>query len=169
MASVIQWGDVPTWVAGVGTVGTLAWAIGLGRSERQQRRRDAERVQALAVSAWIEQRSAAAGAKAIRGDDHVPLTVGPEAARPRPSAVISNASRSPVYDVEATLVHPRQAGEYITHGYEVLPPGQQAFFVPGQFSDVASVLRVRLAFLDEGGVRWVRDHEGRLTKQRDPR
>ena len=34
---MIQWGDVPTWVAAVGTVGTLASALWQIQTERERR------------------------------------------------------------------------------------------------------------------------------------
>src|SRR6266545_2917710 len=55
----LQWGDIPTWLAAIGTVGGLFYALRLFRREAQTgRQRDEDRLRELArfVAVWINEK-----------------------------------------------------------------------------------------------------------------
>lgn len=78
----IDWGDAPTWVAAIGTIGTLVAALFQIGSERLSRKKLEQQKQATEISTWI-------------GD-----TASPQSTR----VVIQNMSGAPIYDVVLTLV-----------------------------------------------------------------
>ncbi len=51
---VLHWGDVPSWVAAIGTVGALIVALYLGVRELIRARVDRERADASQVTGWLD-------------------------------------------------------------------------------------------------------------------
>jgi hypothetical protein len=112
---LIQWGDVATWVASVGTVaavGVALWQVFRERSARQAReaqdrvqaardRTDRHLAHARLVSAWTAPAEVVPGAQHVEyGDD-----VSADAAfNYRTPVYIHNSSAEPVYEVVAGLV-----------------------------------------------------------------
>ncbi len=88
--SSIQWGDFPTWVASIGTVGTLVWAMALFASDRRGRRQGEERAQASQVAAWVD-----------RSSWNYPHDAAPTG---ECDVVVRNASELPVTDVVVALL-----------------------------------------------------------------
>lgn len=183
-----HWGDVPTWVGAVGTLGAF-WTGGwlLVREMRAGRERDdlqrradeeARRRQASQVAVW---------------PDRVQL----EGARGRELVAVvqvANASGLPVYD--ATLLYVSAEGGSITpRPLQVVAPGQDTVQVPetlGDFhlgvaggngwvkhqpgvgsSETAGPdhepyrFTVGITFRDGAGVWWTRRSDGTLVEGRD--
>lgn len=159
----VEWGDAPTWVAGVIALLALlaAWRAGSiarellkvehGRNKRAEdadaeRRRLAERQeQADRVAAWNN------------GD-----------------ATILNGSDLPIWDVAVEFIDAE--GEYNgTESRSVLPPGTTQipfpFYVPPDewspgvpyVSDEWKRIQIEIRFRDAAGRRWRRDRHGILT------
>ena len=51
--SAVQWGTVSTWVASVGTVAAVSFALWEARGDRKERLRRELRQQAVRISAWF--------------------------------------------------------------------------------------------------------------------
>lgn len=142
------WGDVPTWVAAVGTVAAVAFALRAQVRDRRAQVLRERRRQAEQVTAW-------------HGID--PNTPSGEAA-----FVLSNASDSPVYQVVVTSVPSEGTGEGLPENtrrmYVNLPPGRavvHAEFDGGMHRRPA----VEIAFTDAtGNVHWVRRTTGELVE-----
>src|SRR4051812_9394877 len=77
------WGDVPTWVAAVGTAGTLIATVYLLFRREQER----HKAQAVLVSAWM--------AESARADDEETWDL---------TYLVRNHSEEPVYEVVLTAV-----------------------------------------------------------------
>jgi hypothetical protein len=102
----VNWGDVPTWVAGVGTVGTLAaalWQIGTERGRRlaadEQLRTERHLEQARLVAAYM-------GEQEPDHDEPASDTSG------RTAFYIANNSPEPVYSVVVGMVFVQGAGPH---------------------------------------------------------
>src|SRR5439155_17379932 len=52
-ARTLQWGDVPTWLAAVGTIAAVVVALVFAGREGRHRREAAKRAQANQVTAWL--------------------------------------------------------------------------------------------------------------------
>jgi hypothetical protein len=160
----VQWGDVPTWIGAVATVGALAGAaVAAGiayRLYRIESTRDQEaanerrRAQATRISGWH-------GLTTYRED-----LPGPKS-RQFWKATVRNASDLPVYDgrVEfrktATQDGAPPVGAVPSHkDIRVLPPGTEQLDGPDGDSDYSVALRYR----DAAGVVWYRDAQGFLTE-----
>ena len=53
----VQWGDAPTWLAAVGTIGAVAVAIKLALGDSRRRVRTEQRRQAELITAWVASRA----------------------------------------------------------------------------------------------------------------
>lgn len=161
---MVHWGDVPTWVAAVGTVlafaagGALFWQqraqLRLMRADLQERERAQRREQARHVLAWYVGVSGG-------GSNFANLRI-----------CYRNASEEPVYEVQvfvkeswgrAPAVKPTKIG--------VMPPGPEREMVvsfnvvPDPTSDPnAPGPPVVLTFRDVSGRWWRRDEHGTLTE-----
>jgi hypothetical protein len=142
---------VPTWVAALGTVGTLFYGLRLLDLERNRvagADGDARRSQASCLSAAIERRTDSVGRMAFP--------------RPYRVVVISNASASPVYDVSA-LVCDDVGRSYVRLFWSVVRPGEEEKSV-GYAPHLPDLdLLVDLWFKDAAGHLWRRDLTGALA------
>jgi hypothetical protein len=173
----IHYGDLPAWLASVGTVGALGaalWQIGTERKrrhEREERDRElARREQARRVSWWPGTEDGAPGPMDPRWGSSTPIE-------------LVNGSDEPVYNLVFALVHVQGAG---FHGIEdwgregaqlppwstaaILPPGRWRVWVPGEGWGQGLALRLgaEVAFLDRDGVSWVRRSGGDLEELAKP-
>lgn len=175
----ILYGDLPTWLASIGTVGALAAALWQIRSERTRRlqqeardRDDAKRDQARRVACWP-------------GEEGIPGPMDPWWGKSTPIELV-NGSNEPVYNLVFGLVHVQGAGG-VSHLEEwkerspqgqsapwstaaILPPGRWRVSVPGQgwSSGMAMRLGAEVAFVDRAGVNWVRRSGGNLDELPEP-
>ena len=53
----VQWGDAPTWLAAVGTIGPVSVAIKLALGDSRRRARTEQRRQAELITAWVASRA----------------------------------------------------------------------------------------------------------------
>lgn len=110
---MLDWGDVPTWVGGIGTTGALSVSLFLlFREQRrlEEFRQEELRRQASKVTAWLEYE----------------LVDGRFAPGTRLWGRVRNGSEEPIFDVHAGYLG-RQAGDYLRQfSWEVgvVPPGQ---------------------------------------------
>jgi hypothetical protein len=178
---VINFGDVPTWVAAVGTVGTLGAAllqIGSERSrrlsqeaaDREERRRD----QARLIAGWVG-----------------PIVQETEEAGSRTWIILSNGSPEPVYSVYAAIVFIQGAAphtgeewhrlrEQVQEGGEdpeyrstttasILPPGRWRVCVPQAAWGISGGrIGAEVAFTDRASIHWVRRATGALEELATP-
>lgn len=155
-------GNLPSWLAAVGTVGTLIAALLQIRSERarfvaQQAadRQERRYAQARLISAWM---------KALGSD---PPTDGTPHSYMK--IALANGSAEPVYnvlvtvvDVQGTIPHQRENfgtnnRQYIQDAtLSILPPGRWSVRVDGAFGAMGSRPGAEVAFTDRSRVHWVR-------------
>jgi hypothetical protein len=168
----LRFGDLPAWVAAIGTVGALAAAfrqIATERALRQRAEREAidmaERSQAELVSAWY--------------GGHDELTEGGAG---QDWLVLLNRSNEPVYQAVASVVFiqgaaPERGEEYRRLRGEderyfldqqptlgVIPPGRWRVHVPGGWGGMMRQPGAEIAFSDRGGRHWVRRATGELKR-----
>ena len=162
METGIRWGDVATWVAGIGTLATFFVAFLQIRTERKARNRREEethtrkmRDQAEHVASWIVKESS----------DHSTLWIA-----------VSNQSTRPVYQVIVFLVMiqgsgPREGKD--TPSTErvclsVAPPGVIYVSMPANYHGMHRHPGIELAFKDALGKCWVRKGSGDLGEIERP-
>ncbi len=156
-----RWGDYPTWVAGIGTVGAVVVALVLAGRDGRRRDREARRSQAELQTAWMR---------------FPPQPSDPADYKQVVTVSILNGSNQLAYKVIASLVPVRgtappnfreMRGDLPT-AFRVfvgeLPPGQHDFEVayPGGGGFIR--FAVELAFKDAAGRKWVRGVEGNLRE-----
>ncbi len=174
----IQWGDVPSWVSACVTLGAFVFAgvaIVVSRrtfrleSERDRvnaevrQRQDAyvRRSQSAMVSAWW------GSADAVHAPDPRSADWG---------AFLRNASETPVYKANMTVVGAGNHAGPTAMEFPVVPPTRQPVFHPvavpsaapaaghRSVSNAVSDYKVSLRFTDAAGIRWVRDEYGVLRE-----
>ena len=158
METGIKWGDIATWVAGIGTIATFFVAFLQIRTERDARNRREEethirktRDQAEHVSSWIVKESS----------DHSKLWVA-----------ISNQSTRPVYQVIVSLVMiqgsgPREGIDTPSTEQVCLsaaPPGVIYVSIPADYHGMSRHPGIEIAFKDATGKCWVRKGSGDLVE-----
>lgn len=139
------------WLAAIGTVGTLGYALWQIADERTRRRRASEREQANRVSAWCT------GTQHLVGEGlHV-------------SVSCRNASDLPIYNV-AVVVYPdgdwKQAAlsvkrELATMGLEEAQE-VDVFYAGPVMHNLGRDTPVGVTFTDAGGTHWSREPDGAL-------
>lgn len=149
-----DWGDVPAWVAAIGTVGTLIAALGQIRMDKMVRRLRETRQHAEQVSVWI-------GTKR----------------HPDTEITIQNLSSAPIYNVVVTLViqfgaGPKTGEEVANLGsksssdmrcaFLVIPPGAYVTELPTTWAGMNRRPGAEIAFTDSRGGHWVRRFNGKL-------
>ena len=177
----INLGSIPTWVAGVGTVGTLSAALVQIRGERKRRlsqeiaaAKSLKESQAQLIAAWA-------------GRAETPLAQNLDINREyqgRTPINLINSSNSPVYSLVASIVFIQGAAYKTTeelmahHGnglsptttIAILPPGAWRIWIPG--SHWSGILGGRsgaeLAFTDRAGIHWIRRATGVLEEISEP-
>jgi hypothetical protein len=183
MTWMINWGDVPTWVAAVGTVGTLASALWQIQTERQRRLASEEQLRA---ERHIEQARLVA---AYLGEEErsEPEPETPHDDQGRTSVFLVNNSAEPVYSVVVGIVFvqgagPRSLEDMLKLNHEqdqrlgpvttvsILPGGLYQVWITG--TGWARILSgragVEIAFSDAAGAHWIRRATGRLDELTAP-
>jgi hypothetical protein len=172
-----------TWVAGIATALTLILAIATSlwalkkQREADQRQIAADDRQRAAderqIAADERQRAADERAKAAEQRSQAEkITVWIEAASGTPSAVISNASHAPVWQVFVTEGRSNRGpgsaavfrGEGKSTGIADLPPGRWSVPLPPKFEggEMHAVAALAVTFRDASGRFWQRDATGVL-------
>lgn len=155
-----RWGDYPTWVAGIGTVGAVVLALFLAERDRRRRDREQRRSQAELLTSWMFWPQ-----PAEQAEREQVVTVS-----------ILNGSNQLAYRVIASLVpvrgtapnNFRELQGVDPTAYRVLvgelPPGRHDFEVayPGGGGFIR--YSVELAFRDAAGRKWLRGADGNLTQ-----
>lgn len=183
MGVVISWGDVPTWVAAIGTVGTLAsalWQIDSERSRRlaadKQLRAERHREQARLVAAYL-------------GDElRDPDTKTTGTHHGRTEVFLVNNSPEPVYMLAVGIVFVQGAAPHSVEDMlklnrdqfgdrrapittvSILPGGLYRVWIAGVGwgSIMAGRIGVEVAFSDAAGAHWIRRATGRLDELPSP-
>lgn len=129
---MIAWGDVPTWIAAIGALLAVGFAIFLWRSDLQERERKAVE----GVTAWLE-------AVQETYDDRAVILV------------VQNATPHPIFRVQVEST--RIEADPLT--WEMLPPGAHRR-VPAHDAMVAITddygSGVNMRFIDAAGKPWRR-------------
>jgi len=173
VAGQVQWGDIATWVASLGTVGALAAALWQIGSERRRRHSDEHRAQARLISVWVGERKPPES----YADD-------PDASwypKGRTTIYVANNSSEPVYfpvvgivDIQGTGPHTMEkmldfykGGGPITT-ISILPPGRYRVWIRGIHWQIPMGGRqgAEIAFTDSAGVHWIRRSTGALDELR---
>jgi hypothetical protein len=168
----VHFGDLPTWVAAIGTVGALAAAFWQIRTERRARvwqdtqdRRNARRAQAVRISGWIA------------SPEDVARQEWQDTALPRYGAVLLNHSEEPVYEAIASLVSIQGAGPSSVKGdghleyrayLSVIPPGRHIADLGTCDGWPSGRAGVDLSFTDAAGMHWLRYATGGLVEIDEP-
>lgn len=179
----MNFGDVPTWVAAVGTVGTLAAALWQISNERTRRLAADEQ---LRVERHIEQAHLVA---AYLGDQEWPDgdPDPPAIGSGRTGLYLANNSPEPVYSVVAGLVFVQGAGprtledmidvnrkQFSRRGpvttVNILPGGLYQVWIAGTgwHRILSGRAGVEIAFTDKGGAHWIRRATGQLVELAKP-
>lgn len=137
----IDWGDVPTWISAITTLGALVAAGVIVYLEVRRDRRAAEQRaredQANSVAAW----------HSTETDGH--------------HILVRNGSTLPVYRVVVGVVHNRG----VTHeAVRMIPPGDFRIPFPEEIEDWPPHTDLRLWFTDTAGRSWRRRADGRLRQ-----
>lgn len=153
-----RWGDYPTWLAAIGTVGAVIVALFLAGADARRRAREQHARQAELVTAWL------GPVPQATEDDLTPLR----------AVTLLNGSQQLAYRVIASMVPVRgavrpdfrtNAGDFRAFVGE-LPPGRTDLTIPHPGSGMHIRWAVELAFMDAAGHSWVRGPDGRLKKVR---
>ena len=165
--SGVHWGDVPTWVGAVGTVGTLVGGLLLLKREAdrdEERHAEARRRQASRVTAWRED----IGRPVVTAPD-------PSAVKTRhdsnAAAKVHNASDQPIFHAVVELIDRNAVGldprppDHREHFGTIEPGGRREVPFPATMTDRArGVVVGRVTFMDSNGRRWSRDTNGVLEE-----
>lgn len=140
--AVVQWGDVATWFAAVGTVAAVAAALWQVASERKRRIKRERRSQAALISAWRDPRHNRMG-------------------RPGEKVVLLNSSGEPVYNIVVAPVAVQWAaphrGEDMVKGFRnhktlsILAPGHFQTSVSSLGGGMGLRWGMEVAFSDRNG------------------
>lgn len=187
----MNFGDVPTWVAAIGTVGALVAALIQINTERNRRhaqeandRAERRLAQARLVAAFL-------GSEETRGRPD-PGDVGLSRRRSgdggRTPIYVVNGSAEPVYEPVVGLVAiqgaaPRTMEQWLdarrdssnaTETYRpipittasILPPGQSVVWIQGTgwSAHLSGRSSAEIAFTDRAGIPWVRRSNGELKE-----
>jgi hypothetical protein len=175
----VELGDLPEWLAAIGTVGALGGALWQIRVERNRRiaqdardREERRREQARKIACWP-------------GESEDPGPIDPWWGTSTPIDLV-NGSDEPVYNVVVSIVLVQGAGaprttEELKERAEIqhdaprstaaiLVPGAWRVWVPGTGWDGGMGLRLgaEIAFTDRAGVSWIRRGTGALEELPKP-
>jgi hypothetical protein len=154
----LQWGDFPTWLAAIGTIGAVLVALGLALAEGRRREQANRRRQAESVTAWL---------------DDLVIAVEVSEGSPAPSGlVIQNGSNQLIYQVIANLVVtqgggtvPRETGYQCRRFISHVPPGRMDSMIDLRGGiGVMTRWGVELVFRDSAGRSWLRGVDGELKE-----
>jgi len=152
----VQWGDAPTWLAAIGTIGAVVVALWVSLGESRRRARADERRQAELITAWVSSR----GGLISGGIDKPGIFVR-----------VANASNQAAYRLivsscdatrQGDRPQGRSPGDWRTFISE-LPPGEIGVFVEWE-PQMSSRPAVEIAFQDSAGRTWKRDYQGALEQ-----
>jgi hypothetical protein len=180
--SAVQWGTVSTWVAAVGTVTAVSFALWETRRERKERLRRELRQQAERISAWFTGTHKDSDGEDSHDDSSSHEEWLPPQLRGREGDVeLLNTSAEPVTEVLVFLARVSykvqrwwdQEPEYrVMIG--VLPPGRWKISVPKMGGAIAQVklggsaavsrVMVIISFTDGAGNHWARGARGELRQ-----
>lgn len=137
----IDWGDVPTWISAITTLGAFIAAgtvvyIELRRDKRHREAADRAE-QADRVAVWHE-------------------------AKPRSRVVILNGSPLPIHTVTVTFIHNGTAVHAAVDG--PVPPGEHRIPIPGVIGPNAGTAGMAIWFDDTAGRSWFREADGTLMR-----
>lgn len=146
----LNWGDVPTWVAAIGTVSAVSLALWQNMVDRRTARTRAVRAQAELISAWY-------------GGDRDDVT----------DLYLRNGSKQPIYEVVVCLVINLGGGEGVPddfrHVYLELPPGLFRIEVPSHWHGMSARPGIEVSFTDRTGAKhWIRRAAGALVVSPEP-
>lgn len=146
--SQLNWGDVPTWVAAIGTVGVSLWLLGFQIRDRRRSRLAHLRAYAEAVSVWIHERDFL-----VRGDQPY---------HPSLSVRVSNAADVAIHQV-AIRVEVGIRGTFVRESASIPPHGTREWRIdlPNSPRGDPGCL---VSFTDARGERWVRSSSGELIR-----
>lgn len=157
----VDWGTVPDWLAGTGSLFALIFAavavVVTRRTYHIESERDRVNAEARTVQQAFARRAQAALVSAWWGQTQDGQW----------GAFVRNASETPVYQVYATVVSADGNVDSHKFHYVVVPPSNVAIFCAvgdGASAQSLVVRRVKLSFTDAAGVRWLRGQYGRLTE-----
>ena len=136
------WGDVPTWVAAIGTAGTLIATVYLLYRREQERHKG----QAVLVSAWMDE--------SARADDEETWDL---------TYLARNHSEEPVYDVVLTA-DCGVRGTYVRWLGTMAPGELRRVKIKLSGTPRAQEYQPHLTFTDAAGHRWLRTSAGQLRK-----
>jgi hypothetical protein len=171
----VEYGTLPDWLAGAGTVGALAVALVLLSQDLRARREVEEerrRAQASRVVCWLESVEDTADFTPTYG---AIVTLTPS---DHLDVVLHNGSEEPVFDcqvhVDLDPSAPTRAtapswGWRLTLTERMIPPGRTrrpVWELPGDDLPHTSAWMV---FTDTNNQRWQREHSGRLSRVVDRR
>jgi hypothetical protein len=187
---MFNFGDVPTWVAAIGTVGALAAALTQIGTERKRRlaqeaadRADRRLAQARLVAAFLGPEETR-GRPAPRDVERLGRRAGIEGRTP---IYLVNGSEEPVYEPVVGLVAiqgaaPRTIEEWLEmrrrgHAEQdcrpvpvttvsILPPGKSVVWIQGTgwSGHLSGRSAAEIAFTDRAGVHWVRRGGGQIAE-----
>jgi hypothetical protein len=155
------WGDIPTWVTAIGTVGAVIVALYFSGRDSRARARERRMHQAENVTAWLGP-----------PDFHD----GDLSQRPSVNVSILNDSSQLAYRVIATVTPVRGTvpadwrakGNYFPEDFRVfigeLAPGTTIRTLPYAGGGHHIRWAIELAFRDAAGRTWVRGTDGRLKQ-----
>ena len=174
----LSFGDVPTWVAAVGTVGALAAALYQIGAEQKRRLETDEQLRA---ERHLEQARLVA---AYMGEEKPAVT---DSGNGQTSFYLANNSQEPVYSVVVGLVFVQGAGPHALEDMidlnkkqygragpittvNILPGGLYRVLVAGTgwHRILSGRAGVEIAFTDRAGFHWIRRATGELQELTKP-
>lgn len=150
----LDFGTVPTWVSGIGTVAAVSVALFQNQYTRRKQHRDELRAQADRISGW---------------PDEDPSSNDPLRSKLR----LLNKSDEPVYEVVVSVVLVQGAGprigeevppDWARNVFSILPPGQWVAFQPSRGGGMNRRPGVEIAFTDSRGRSWIRRATGAVQE-----
>lgn len=155
---MLDWGDVPSWLGGLGTTAAVIFALWQSGRETRLRERREKRQQAEQVAVWC------AGEQIVIHD--VSWT----------EVLVLNRSGLPIYGVrvwgEAVSDPEVNPDKVQGDGYvDIVPPGEEPTAIRiGYHPDFSmeGTSRAQIAFQDAAGTLWVRDMDGVLHERSEP-
>jgi hypothetical protein len=183
MEATVHLGDLPTWLAAVGTVGALAAALIQIGNERKNRLAVAERQEFERHQAQARLIAAYLGSDETRGRPGATSRQDEEAGEGRTPINIVNSSSEPVYRLVVGVVFVQGAGPRSIEAFlslrrdnpeqrlpittaTVLPGGTWRVWIAG--TGWSAILSGRasaeVAFTDRSGAHWIRRGTGALEE-----
>jgi maltose-binding protein MalE len=164
----MPWHEVSDWLQAVGTLVALVFAAVAAKAARGAFRIESERDRITAEDRRRQEaylrRGQAALVSAWWGE-------GPDGEGTGGwGAYVRNASETPVYQAQLSVVHHRDPDLNEDIPLAVVPPAASPVFHPSRSTtgrdsaDAAVDHRVEMTFTDSAGIRWIRDQQGRLSE-----